>query len=96
VGKPRLNLITAMLSFPSLQRFVVATLGLNDFNAVWVLVNLNGASAMNAFLSHWRALTTGGVRVKNVDHVFQAAAILRQKIAQWVSNSISYFRPSSF
>lgn len=65
-----------MFCFPFLQRFVVAAFGFDDFASVRTLVDLYLARLTGAGfgINGWSA--TARLWIKQVDHVFQAVAIL--------------------
>lgn len=71
--QPGLHGVATVLLFPGLQGLVVATLGLDGFTIVRVLVNLQLASAARLL----RAGRFGGsLRVENVDDIAQVHAVL--------------------
>lgn len=71
-----------MLGFPIFKRFVVTTLGFDDFTSVRVFINLQLARLATAHfgLGYWSPLT--GLRIKQVDHVLEAVAVFCEQIAQ--------------
>ena len=79
LGQPRLNSRGAVLSFPFLQRLVVAAFGFDDFAGVRVLVDLHLAwlPSTGLRLSGWS--TTARSRIKQVDHVRQTVSVLSSK-----------------
>ncbi|KPU60485.1 hypothetical protein AN403_4139 [Pseudomonas fluorescens] len=81
-GQPRLDSARAVFSFPLFQRFVIATFGFDNFAGVRVFVDLNLAwlAAAGFRFGCWSA--TARMWIKQVDHVFQAVAILGQQRAK--------------
>ncbi|MNP64965.1 hypothetical protein D3C76_1605190 [compost metagenome] len=71
-----------MLSFPLLQSFVIAAFGFDDFASVRIFVDLHlaGLTAASFGLGSW--CTTASLRIKQVDHVRQAVAVLCKQSAQ--------------
>lgn len=78
---PRLNGREAVLSFPLLQCLVVASLGFDHFAGMRVFINLQltRLTAARFGLGNWSAPTC--LRIKQVDHIFQAVALLTQQRA---------------
>lgn len=71
-----------MFRFPLLQRFVVAAFGFDDFACVRIFVDLHltWLTAAGFGFGCWCATTR--LRIKKVDHVRQAVAVLGKQSAQ--------------
>lgn len=93
--QPRLHSAGAILSFPFLECFVVATLGFDNLTRVWILVKLDLTWLACTRFRFGSWCTTTGLRVKQINNVPQAEAVLTQQASQLFSNSISFLRPES-
>ncbi|MNG27237.1 hypothetical protein D3C84_1123320 [compost metagenome] len=71
-----------MLSSPFLQGLVIATFGFDDFTGVRVLVELSLAWCPSTGLGLGNWCTSIRLRIKQVDHVFQAVAVFTQQCTQ--------------
>ena len=71
-----------MLSFPFLQRLLIAAFGFYDFPGVRFFVDLNLAWLAAADFGLDDRSTTTRLRIKQVDHVRQAVAVLSKQSAQ--------------
>lgn len=82
LGQPGLNGRGAVLCFPFLEGLVVAAFGFDDFACVRIFIDLHLAwlTAAGFGFGCWSATT--GLRIKQVDHVRQAVAVLGKQSAQ--------------
>lgn len=71
-----------MLRFPFLKRFVVTTLGFNDFASVRIFINLQLARLTTADFGLDGRSPTACLWIEQIDHVFKAVAVFCEQIAK--------------
>lgn len=81
--QPSLDDVGSVLCFPLFQSFVVPTFGLDHFTGIRVFVYLEFAWFACAGCGSGRLASASGLRIEQVDDVFQAETIMLKQLAQF-------------